>query len=192
MSVCRKCGAQSVPVQRDVMSQNPDRVEIGHQIEFLLTEGWSFAWYQGRFVGTFRVGNDIYTVSADNLPRCIQDASTKRVEDRLSLPCLAYGGRALSSSLVKVYQVNSCDWWAGYDLESVIAAFKESMGFDDDEVENPHELCAGCMERLKFVDGDDPINADGTPGGKLTFREALQRMVDRGDALPCFFANTEY
>jgi hypothetical protein len=45
---------------------------------------------------------------------------------------------------------------------------------------------------LNFVDGDDPINTDGTVGGILTFRQALARCAARGDSFPQFFASTEY
>jgi hypothetical protein len=100
----------------------------------------------------------------------------------------------------KIFQLNYCDWWAGYDLESVMAAYRKEMTEghfapcdpNDDIFDEPHELSDADMERLKFVDGDDPINADGTPGGTRSFREELRRQVERGDEFPCFFASTEY
>jgi len=102
-------------------------------------------------------------------------------------------------SEIKVYQLNDCDWWAGHDLDSVKLAYARDVGFEtvaEAEAANVfycmHELTAEEMAAQKFVDGDDPINADGTPGGELPFREALQRMIDRGDTFPCFFASTEY
>lgn len=92
---------------------------------------------------------------------------------------------------VKVFQLNDCDWWAGHDLESAIASFKEEMMTTDDCLRDPHELSSEDMERLKFFDGDDPVNADETPGGILTFRAALDRLIKRGEKFPCFFATTE-
>ena len=98
-----------------------------------------------------------------------------------------------------VFQLNEFDWWAGNDLESVKAAYLKEMGYEDsrlmdvrDAFDEPHEVSDLDMERLKFVDGDDPINADGAPGGTRTFREQLNLMIDRGEAFPCFFASTEY
>lgn len=92
----------------------------------------------------------------------------------------------------KVFQLNHCDWWAGYDLESVKTAYLAEMEFDESEMKNPHEVSDLDMERLKFVDGDDPINADGTLGGTQSFREQLNIMVARGQQFPCYFASTEY
>jgi hypothetical protein len=91
-----------------------------------------------------------------------------------------------------VFQLNEFDWWAGYDLESVKSAFLYETGFDEGQLDNPHEVADLDMERLKFVDGDDPINADGTPGGTRSFREQLDLMIARGEQFPCFFASTEY
>jgi hypothetical protein len=106
-------------------------------------------------------------------------------------------------SQVKIFQLNDWDWWAGYDLESVKAAYLKELGFTDPwDIENafddPHELSDEELDRLKFVDGDDPINEDGTPGGTRTFREQLNRIIAERDAsldaayFPCFFASTEY
>lgn len=92
---------------------------------------------------------------------------------------------------IKVFKLNDCDWWAGSDLDSVVAAYKEQTG-EDAELDNPHELNDAAMHKLKFVDGDDPINADGTPGGEITFRDELDIMIRRGDSFPCFFASTEW
>lgn len=99
----------------------------------------------------------------------------------------------MSEHSVKIFQLNPCDWWAGYDLESVIEEYKLQMDVDDSELKNPHEITDLDMQRLKFVDGDDPINADGTPGGTLSFRDALDQMIALDpNQFPCFFASTEY
>lgn len=99
----------------------------------------------------------------------------------------------MSTEAVKIFQLNPSDWWAGYDLESVIAAFKLEMDLDDSEIKDPHEITDLDMQRLKFADGDDPINADGTLGGTLSFRDALNHMIALDpNQFPCFFASTEY
>lgn len=102
----------------------------------------------------------------------------------------------MNNSEIKVFQLNEFDWWAGENLESVKADYVSENGLGDDESDrpfvDPHELSDADMDRLHFVDGDEPINEDGTRGGKKTFREELALMVMRGDSFPCFFASTEY
>lgn len=98
---------------------------------------------------------------------------------------------ATDTLTMKVFQLNQSDWWAGSDLDSVIAAFRAELGADA-TIDNPHELSDEELDRLKFVDGDDPINSDGTPGGWRTFREELARSVAVGQTFPCFFASTEW
>jgi len=105
----------------------------------------------------------------------------------------------MSEQKPRVFQLNEFDWWAGFDLESVKAAYLKEMGYEDsrlmdvrDAFDDPHEVADLDMERLKFVDGDDPINADGTPGGTRSFREQLDLMIAKGEQFPCFFASTEY
>jgi hypothetical protein len=97
---------------------------------------------------------------------------------------------------IKVFRMNDWDWWAGETESVTIAAYLEERDFFEgelptDAVKDPRELSDEEMETLKFVDGDDPINADGTPGGTLTFRAALDQMISRGDKFPCYFASTE-
>jgi hypothetical protein len=95
---------------------------------------------------------------------------------------------------IKIFKLDDCTWWAGADLESCIADAMREHDLPRDEVADPdaRELSNEELDRLKFVDGHDPINADGTPGATLSFRDALARHVTRGDAFPRFFASTEY
>jgi hypothetical protein len=95
---------------------------------------------------------------------------------------------------IKIFKMTDCDWWAGLDLESCIADTVREYGLPRDEAVDPnaHELTDEELDRFKFIDGDDPINADGTPGGSRTFREQLALQVNRGDTFPQFFASTEY
>lgn len=100
-------------------------------------------------------------------------------------------------SEIKIFKLNDCDWWAGEDLDSVKSAYLREMDITDlqgieSAFDDPRELFDEEMDRLKFVDGDDPINADGTPGGTLTFRAALSRCIERGDTFPQLFASTEF
>lgn len=102
------------------------------------------------------------------------------------------GGGAVESShpaLVKIFALNDCEWWAGYDIESVKAAFLSQGYGDEGSFDDPRELTDLDMNQLTWVtdlasfpEGDVPI----------TFRERLAQMVADGEAFPCFFASTEY
>jgi hypothetical protein len=101
---------------------------------------------------------------------------------------------ANTETTIKVFRLDDCTWWAGADLESCIADAMREYQLPRQDVANAdaHELSDEELDRLNFVDGDDPINTDGTTGVTLTFRQALARCVARGDSFPQFFASTEY
>jgi hypothetical protein len=100
------------------------------------------------------------------------------------------------SKQVKVFQLNDFDWWAGYDLESVKAAYLADMGLkptdhpDDleDQFDNPHELTEEELDRFKFIYVD---REEGDPE-EAPFRERLNEVIALGHEFPCFFASTEW
>lgn len=89
---------------------------------------------------------------------------------------------------VKVFQLNDCEWWAGHDLESVMADYVKETGVPPDEAfEDPRELTDEEMEEGTHY--GDPDHPEDPP---RTFKEELQYMIDGGATFPCFFASTEY
>lgn len=87
----------------------------------------------------------------------------------------------------KVFQINDCDWWAGYDLESTKAAYVKETGVPpEDAFDNPRELTDEEMDALLCVDDDRPNKEP------LTFRQELDRMIKEGFKFPWFFASTEF
>ncbi len=85
----------------------------------------------------------------------------------------------------KVYQINDCDWWAGYGLESTKAAYIEETGVTaEDAFDEPRELTDEDMMRLQFTgDGESLL---------ISFHEQLDKMISENIEFPCFFASTEY
>lgn len=86
--------------------------------------------------------------------------------------------------MIKVFRLTECDWWAGEDIESASDSFVVQTGCDVDEY--ARELTEHEMNSFVFMD-ELPDR-----GERRTFAEQLQRMIDRGDPFPCFFASTEY
>jgi hypothetical protein len=90
---------------------------------------------------------------------------------------------------VRVWKLDDYDWWAGYSLESVIAAARAECGQEcyEDAETDAMEMDDADMQRYTF---NDP---DSEPGKqKLTFAAELQRRIDAGEQFPQFFASTEY
>ena len=89
---------------------------------------------------------------------------------------------------VKVFQLNDCDWWAGYDLKSVMADYSKETGVPPDEAfEDPHELTDEEMEACTHYG-----NADRPEDPPRSFRQELNMMIEAGAGFPAFFASTEY
>ena len=93
---------------------------------------------------------------------------------------------------IKIFRVNDYEWWAGIDIESIGAAYKEATGIDpadDDEgFDNPYEVSEAGMSKLIHWGEGEP---DGEQA-KCTFAEMLQQMIAQGQEFPCYFAGTEY
>lgn len=87
----------------------------------------------------------------------------------------------------KVFQINDCDWWAGYDLKSVKAAYVKETGVtEEDAFDEPRELTNEEMDTVLHA-GDEGANKE-----PVTFRQELNNMIASGIELPWFFASTEY
>ncbi len=86
---------------------------------------------------------------------------------------------------VKVFAMNDCDWWAAETLDEAKTAYLDQTGMTeaDGPFDDPYELDAKAMDRLRFSDND---------GAVRTFREQLERMLASGQKFPAFFASTEY
>jgi hypothetical protein len=87
---------------------------------------------------------------------------------------------------MKVFAMNDCEWWAAETLEEAKADYLKETGMKeaDEPFDDPHELDAEAMDRLRFFDEDEKA--------KRSFREQLERMVSSGAEFPCLFATTEF
>jgi hypothetical protein len=86
---------------------------------------------------------------------------------------------------LRIYALNECEWWAGFDMESTIQAHLKNCGLSREEaVDEPYELTEEQMDTTQFRD-------DETREPR-TFRQQLDVMVERGESFPAFFATTEY
>lgn len=90
----------------------------------------------------------------------------------------------------QIYQVNDCDWWAGFSAASVKEAYRKSEMYDaeiaEEFADEPQPISEADMDRLKYCDDEDRRVET------RTFRQQLERLVDQGQAFPVFFASTEY
>lgn len=86
---------------------------------------------------------------------------------------------------MRIFSMNDCDWMAAQTLEEAKAAYlKDSYGGKDEHAfDDPAEITEKQYDGLMFRDDD---------GENRTFRQQLERMIERGDTFPAFFASTEY
>ncbi len=99
---------------------------------------------------------------------------------------------------IKIFQLNDCEWMAGEDLESVIQDYFKNYISEEVRPEirevflyEAEELSDEDMDRLKYHDIEGDLAGDGVK--KIyTFREALNKMLEKGDKAPFYFASTEY
>lgn len=99
----------------------------------------------------------------------------------------------MKDETVKIFRVNDYEWWAGVDLESVKATYKEHTGIDPDSDEgfdNPREVGDEGMRKLIFI--EDVYNEGRHREEKRSFREELDRLISVNQKFPCYFAGTEY
>lgn len=93
---------------------------------------------------------------------------------------------------MKIYKMNDCDWIAAENLDEaklclavLIDRGVVDAKFEEEYLDDPYEISEEQWDKLKFVDEDDPKDV-------RSFREELQRMMDKGTKFPAFFASTEY
>lgn len=87
--------------------------------------------------------------------------------------------------MIKIFRLNDCDWYAGNNLEDCINEAIKQTGLTREEVvDNPSELTDNDMEKCHLQE-EGKID-------KLTFREALDDLIEDNVTFPCFFASTEY
>ncbi len=85
--------------------------------------------------------------------------------------------------MLKIFQMNDCDWYVADTLEAAIQQCCEDSGLPRDEAtDDPQELSDADLDRLIF-------NDDGTT---RTFRAELDRLAVLGIHRPQMFASTEY
>jgi hypothetical protein len=83
---------------------------------------------------------------------------------------------------VKVFRLNLSDWWAGYDLASVKAAYLAESGMPKEEAfDEEGELPQDAMKTVR-------IYPNLYAKESSTFQEELARMVAEGQEFPCYFA----
>lgn len=89
---------------------------------------------------------------------------------------------------IQVFQLNDWTWYAAETLEEAAAQYsKDSDGLPSEELcVDPFALSDEAMDRIVY---HDDMYDSGSPC--RSFREELQRRVDRGFKFPCFFATTE-
>jgi len=98
--------------------------------------------------------------------------------------------------MVKVFQMNDHEWFAGETLESCIKYYFEDYMCEEDTperraeyFENPYELTEKQLNQMKFHDPDGWL---GKRPAVYTFRKALDKMIRQELPIPTFFAGTEY
>lgn len=88
----------------------------------------------------------------------------------------------------RVYKMNDYDWWADYSEDEANKNYRiwqiEQVGLEPEDCEDDEaiELTETEMDTLNFV---------GDNSALLTFREALQEMIEKGEEFPCVFASTD-
>ena len=90
----------------------------------------------------------------------------------------------MSPSVIKVFQLDDIEWWAGESLEACVAEGRRQCGDDCYSDEGYQgEVSPEAMQRLKFLDDD---------GTMRTFAEELARRIAAGATFPQPFAASEY
>lgn len=107
---------------------------------------------------------------------CIEEVFNPSTGARRHIAC---EGKPL---LVKVFEMNDCDWIAARSAEEAFAEYQSNYGGEGDET--ARELTAEEMQRLKFRDDDSEV--------LRTFQDELEMRIARKVAFPDFFASTEF
>ena len=115
--------------------------------------------------------------------------------------------------MIKLFKMNETDWIAAKTLEDAKQGLADTIGdgkvtpeFEDEWIENPHELSDADLDEHKLTDEDamDEFlrkrDSDSDLGQSIdayyatcpTFRQALKTMEDNGIVFPCHFASSEH
>lgn len=93
---------------------------------------------------------------------------------------------------MKIFKMNASDWCAAKTLDDAKLALAKTLGngevdkaFEDEYIENPHEVEDRFLDSLVFT--DDDISAT-----TRSFRQELQRRINKGEVFPQYFASSEY
>lgn len=96
-------------------------------------------------------------------------------------------------SKVKVFRMNSREWWIGRDLDAVKAAHAKAAGYGSVEeaerkglFESPYALSADELEKQEVYYTDD---GTGHSAHRCTFREQVEIMMQTDLSLPMRFAH---
>jgi hypothetical protein len=98
---------------------------------------------------------------------------------------------------IKLYEYAGCEWFAADSLrqarECRQVEFDGLDPADEGDADNWRELDADDLDRYMFTDDEVGKSTDPSAGEfKRPFRQELENRVRRGDAMPSFFASTEY
>ncbi len=91
--------------------------------------------------------------------------------------------------VAQVFRMNDCDWWIGYDLESVVKDYVSHTGQTTEEVmdDDPRMLTPMELRKLKFYK-EPPFNGPY----QSTFWSELDRRRRSSEPIPGPFATTEW
>lgn len=91
--------------------------------------------------------------------------------------------------LMKVFQINDCDWWVGESLDVCVQDYRVKVDDDPSYTEDSRELTDEELDTLLFSVCDEH---ERPTGEKRTFREQLAAEIEAGGEFPRMFASTEY
>jgi hypothetical protein len=111
--------------------------------------------------------------------------------------------RIESMADIKIFAMNESDWYAAETPDEALKEMALFLGFESTPdavaemrkeygVEEPRELNAADLDRLKFCELDEDDMPDPEDPECCTFRQKLASMVSSGETFPCFFASTEF
>lgn len=86
--------------------------------------------------------------------------------------------------MIKVFQLDDIEWWAGESLEACIKAARAVCGAEcyPGAEEEGSEVSEDDMRKLTVRDGD----------AATTFAEQVQFLIKSGTVFPCLFAAADY
>jgi hypothetical protein len=88
-----------------------------------------------------------------------------------------------SAPTLKIFALDDWEWWAGYDIDSVLQEAREQCGPDafPGGEDDAYEVSGTQLDLLYYSDEGEP---------PITFRQQLEKIAPTF-TYPCFFASTE-